>query len=322
MKESKYVPVILESLNERSVSIGTLKKNCGQGKKITNIRKALHQLLREGLIEINGYDSGCKTFNYDCIMVKKVETNFNNPIYIKELLDNPLKNDNYSKIQEIFSKKIKMVNNIYNEELIKLNKLEGSMRLNKAIEEGNIKKDQIYREEFLDERYYDPEDPKYAKIGQQIIEENPQTGNSRIKHRIIVEDILKLDPKARIHFLKAPFTSQIAIHIIQEKFPYFGHYKKLNYCDEEYCYSDSFLRDYKIYLSHLPIDKVDEQILFNKFVIGALRGNSMYKNKEDLLWELATDLSNIEVYNFVEKLRVITYIKESEIDNLEHELKF
>ena len=46
-------------------------------------------------------------------MFKKVNPNITNPIYVKSLLDNPLEDNNFFKIQQIFKKHIDDINQIY-----------------------------------------------------------------------------------------------------------------------------------------------------------------------------------------------------------------
>ena len=72
MKESEYIPIIFETIGDKGASIGTLKIKCGQGNKISNIRKALFRLLKEKKIEINGYNNKCTNFSYDCILFKEI----------------------------------------------------------------------------------------------------------------------------------------------------------------------------------------------------------------------------------------------------------
>ena len=117
MKESEYAPIILETIGSDGASIRTLKTKCGQGNKISNIRKALYRLIKENKIEVNGYDKEFNNFSYEGIMFRKVDPNITNPIYVKGLLDNPLENNNFFKIQQIFKKHIDEINQIYFNEL-------------------------------------------------------------------------------------------------------------------------------------------------------------------------------------------------------------
>ena len=79
MSNSKYVPIILETIGEGSASFEEVASACGQSKKIGNIRKALYRLLKEGKIEVNGYNDECKSFKYECILLKKVKSEFKIP---------------------------------------------------------------------------------------------------------------------------------------------------------------------------------------------------------------------------------------------------
>jgi len=144
MKESEYAPIILETIGSNGASIGTLKTSCGQGNKISNMKKALYRLLKEGKIEFNGYDKEFTKFSYDGIMLKKVNPNITNPIFVKGLLDNPLKDDNYLKITKIFKKRIDDINRIYNYEIKTLENIMDKMPLKKAIKLGYIKSDDAY----------------------------------------------------------------------------------------------------------------------------------------------------------------------------------
>jgi len=291
MKESKYVPVILDSLENRAVSIGTLKDNCGQGNKITNIRKALHQLLRNGVIEINGYDLGCKTFNYDCIMVKKIETNVDNPIYVKGLLDNPLLDDNYSKIRELFKKRIETINQIYHHELEELNEIQGKIPLKDAIDKGYVSSD----------KYHHTEGPR-----------------NEVK-KVTLGEMLKRHPDAQIFFLKRRFDSQIAniTRPYKVDYPYFSG--RLNFKTSSNRFikgtdipNSGFLNSYRNYLIHLPINDFWEKELFQYFVIGALRTEG--EEREDRLWRLAITLTQ-DLASFVQKLEVIDFLSENMADN-------
>lgn len=290
MRESKYVPVILDSLENGAVSIKTLKEKCGQGNKITNIRKALHQLLRNQAIEINGYDSGCKTFNYDCIMVKKVETNVNNPIYVKGLLDNPLLDENYFKIRELFKKRIETINQIYYRELEELNEIQGKMPFKEAIDKGYVRS----------ERYHHTE--------------GPPDGIKKVTHG----EILKKRPDAQVFFLKRRFDSQIAniMRPYKEDYPYFGNKARIKTSDRRIrgtgIPNQGFLNSYKNHLSHLPINEFWEKELFEYFVIGALRVKD--ETREDRLWGLAITLTE-DFVSFVEKLEVVDFLSERMFDD-------
>jgi hypothetical protein len=278
MAKSKYIPLILEKLDSGPLSLRTLKQECGQGNTINNLRKPLHRLLLEGKIEIKGYDEGCKTFNIDCIMIKKVDTQFNNPIYVKGLLDKPLESDNYSQIQTIFNKRIEKINQIYHSEIKELKDIQGTMPLKDAIKLEYIKPDDVY------EKFPDQKDITFG-------------------------DILEEYPNAEAWYLKKDFQSKIGIihtSILDGKnYPYFGGIrgKRINY-DGNYGEKRSFVDSYENYLSHLPIDKFAEQSLFTHFVIGVLKEKG--EDREDRMWALASDLTEIDLTLFVDKLRVIS----------------
>ena len=144
MRKSKYEPLILEKLENGPASIGTLKEVCGTGNKISPLRKTLNTLLKKGVIELSGYKKDCKSFNTDCFMVKKSESKNENPIYVKGLLDDPLEGDNYFKIQEIFKKRIELINQIYYEDIKRLEDIQGEMPLKEAIDSGYINPGERY----------------------------------------------------------------------------------------------------------------------------------------------------------------------------------
>lgn len=322
MKESKYAPVILEELKDGAASIGTLKEKCGQGSKITNIRKALYQLLKNGLVEVNGYNLGCKNFNYDCIMLKKVETDIKNPIYVKGLLDNPLQDDNYFKIQQLFKRKIEEINQIYNDEIKEINEIEGIMSLKKAIELNHVKTEDIYSSMGVD----DSEGIEYGSV--------EATGDPKIPyyfvHTVTIGDVLERDPQAQIYYLKKHFSSElIPTSMSLGEFPYFkmrlggGRRYRIDFDDgrrrPRVPWPSSFLNTYKNYLDHLPVNTFMEQALFNYFIIGALRAEE--KSKDEVLWKLSMDLTENKLYLFVNKLRVIEQINDTEYDNMEYHLR-
>lgn len=284
MKESKYTPIILEELEDGPASIGTLKEKCGQGSKITNIRKALYQLLKNGLVEVNGYNLGCKNFNYDCIMLKKVETNFDNPIYVKGLLDDPIRGNNFSKIRNLFKKRIEKVNQCYYDEIKELEEIQGKMPLKDAIDRG-----------FVDAH-----------------KTQHRAGRPGNKESISFGDMLIKYPDAQIFFLKKRFISKIAniSRPVNMTYPYFS--RRLEYSGSRYGEGNDFVESYKNYLNHLPINDFWEDILFNHFVIGALRING--EEKESALWNLAKTLTE-NLTLFVDELKVVDYIAETLADN-------
>lgn len=297
-KESIYAPIILETIGNGSASIGTLKEKCGQGNKITNIRKALYTLLKDKKIEINGYDKECTCFNYNCIMLKKVNSEYTNPIYIKSLLDKPLEDTNYSKIQQIFKKRIDDINQIYYNEIQTLDSITDKMPLKEAIKSGYIKSDEIYRQ------YNVTKDPnKEGKL-----------------KRVTFNDFLKRHPESEIFYLKVNFQTELAVvdYIKTMKFPYFGNHKYLEYDGYDKDKNAmmrirrrKFVGRYKSHFNHLPINEMDEKRLFDYFIISSLRENA--KNRDDQLWSLASDLADDKHINFVEKMRVLEYIYDAEI---------
>ena len=107
--------------------------------KISNIRKPLFRLFKEKKIEIKGYNNECTNFSYDCILLKKSNTNYINPIYLKGFLDNPMENNNYFEIQHIFSNVTEDINQIYYKEIKTLEKIMEKMPLKNSIKSNYIK---------------------------------------------------------------------------------------------------------------------------------------------------------------------------------------
>jgi len=298
MKESEYAPIILETIGSNGASIGTLKTSCGQGNKISNMRKALYRLLKEGKIEFNGYDKEFTKFSYDGIMLKKVNPNITNPIFVKGLLDNPLKDDNYLKITKIFKKRIDDINRIYNYEIKTLENIMDKMPLKKAIKLGYIKSDDAYTKSH----------------NRKDVTKNNEKGI------ITFDDILKEHPGTEIYYLNGSFKTDLAFSIdfnSKEKYPYFGS-KTILYYDGKVNWN--FLKKYKSYFSHLPINDWGKKRLFEYFIIGALKEKG--ENKDDRLWKLASLLAETDHVKFVEKLRVLEYINENEVDNFSDNPRF
>lgn len=306
---------ILKQTNDKPPSDRTyseIQEVCGKDK---NIRKSLYGLLKKGEIEIDGYDFESEPkgrFKLSNITFKKTESDYTNPIQVKGLLDEPLKDENYSKIQKLFKKRIEEINSIYHQELDELKEIEDLIPLADAINDGHIKEEDVYRNYPLDEMYDDPDIDHGI-----IIQEELPSGEPRFDYRITYRDVLKKDPEAKIYCLKKNFISKLAaIDIIIPKFPYFGNSRNRRIVYDHRIKSDSFhthhnfgsssfSSDYYRHLSHLPINIFNEQTLFNYFVIGAIRSE---ENREDKLWTLANDLTDKHPYNFAEKLRIIDEI--------------
>jgi hypothetical protein len=300
MPKSKFKPLILEKLEEGPASLGTLQEICG---KESNIRKALYGLLREGIIEINGYDEGCKTFKTSCMMFRKVDGNIKNPIYVQGLLDNPLKDDNYFKIQQLFSNRINEVNQTYREELEHLKDIQGRISLKEAIESHYLNPDQVHH--------------RKRRVDHELVD-------------VTYKDMLREHPEAEVYYLKREFITTLAPLLMDSNvnYPYFGKgHKRLLYdrnFDNIMLLKDrGFVKQYKSYLHHLPITKFQEEILFRHFVINSLRKKDK-TGKKDIIWDLALTFTNKDLSLFVEKLRVIEYIAEFDdyLDNFEAVLRF
>jgi hypothetical protein len=295
MKESEYAPIILKTIGDNGASVGTLKKACNQGNKITNIRKALYRLLKEGKIEINGYDTEFNNFSYDGIILKKVNSNYTNPIYVKGLLDYPLKDDNYFEIQRIFKKRIDLINQLYNEDIKRLSNIMDKMPLKEAIESGYITSEYVY-------------------TGFTIHKDlNDKKGE---KEKLIFEDLLIEHPETEIWYLKDKFSTSLAysytFNTNKDSPYYFSRRPLLKY--EGRHGERTFLDRYKEYFhDNLPIGSLQERQLFNHFVIGALKEKG--EKKDERLWELASDLTD-QILFFVKKLDILDYIHDYEWDSL------
>lgn len=282
MKESKYIPIILKELDKKPVSIGTLKQKCGQGHKITNIRKALYQLLKNNIIEINGYNNECKTFNYDSIMLKKVDTSLTNPIYVKGLLDNPLKDNNYMKIRELYRKRIEEINKIYYNEIEELNNITGKMPLKIALKKGYLKESDTF---------------KILNVPDSI--------------KMTFSEILNIDPNASVWYFKKRFSSELALmwENYNVTYPYFGKRARVEYQGHEQ--GDlSFVSSYISFLDDLPINRYAEEFFFRVEVIGALSAKE--EDKEKFLWETAINLTTKDLIDYVNTLRRISLTNEAD----------
>lgn len=288
MKESEYAPIILETIGSEGASIRTLKSKCGQGNKISNIRKALFRLLKENKIEINGYDKQFNNFSYDGIMIKKVNPNLTNPIYVKGLLENPLENNNYLLIQQIFKKRIDLINEIYYKEIRTIENIMDKMPLKEAIKRDYIKGSDVYR--------------KYKTY-----ENNDKEGTL---HKVTFNNVLDKHPETEIWYLSDSFSTSLALTMStmdSKKFPNFTSKKFLKYDERDG--ERTFLDKYKDFFSHLPINGLEEKLLFKYFVINALK-----KNEDEILWELAYDLTARELFFLVDKFKIIDIISDNEFD--------
>lgn len=279
MKESKYAPVILETIGDDGASIGTIKKACEEGNSITNIRKSLFTLIKNGIIEVRGYDTSNNLFNYDSIMFHKVNPNYKNPIYVKDLLDNPIKDKNYLKIQEIFKNRIDEINQIYYNELRTLENIMDKMPLKKAIKLGYVESDEIFIKISKNRK-------------QQVID-------------LTLKDILNQNPETEIWYLKKVFKTELAMQTIfeTENLPFFGTKKKLlQYEGNNETNNKNFLDRYKKFFDHLPIDGIHERFLFNYIVLRAFKVKG--EERDEGLWNLANDLTEPYHEDFVEELRI------------------
>lgn len=294
MNKNKYASVILETIGEGSASFDEITKACGHI-KTDNIRKSIHTLLKNEEIEINGYNKESKGFAFKNILLRKVNKGYKNPVYVKRLLDNPMKGNNYFEIQKIFKNRIEEINQNYYNEIKVLNEIMDKMPLSEAIKKGYIK--------------------SYEIAIQIPIQNKPES--DWIKETF--SDVLKKYPDAKILYLNDNFKSEIANvgTYKSNKKPYFGTIKLEH---KGRGGKHDFIDSYKSYLSHLPIDPWEEQLLFKHFVIGALKEKE--EDKNDTLWDLASDLTETNLISFVEKLRVIEYIKEYENDKIQHWVSF
>lgn len=349
MAKSVYRDKILNKIDDGPSSDRTynsIKEACG---KDTNFRKSLYGLIKQGEIEVDAYDLEAKPrgmFKLSNITFKKTESDYTNPIKVKGLLDEPLKDDNYSKIQKIFKKRIEEINSIYHKELKRLKEIEDLIPLADAIKDGYVKGERIiksgetiYRKFLLDEKFKKfPDDFDYGEV---VHQKDHLTGKVLKYHAITFEDILEKDATAKIYCIRKPFKSQLAAYEVISEFPYFGKYNKRRIVYDVYVpdFGDefwgqelsftfymhliredmSFSEEFEQHLDHLPIDVFDEQKLFNHFVIGALRNE---ENREDMLWTLATDLTDKQPGDFVEKLRIISRIREQQFDDVQRFLNF
>ena len=280
MKESNYTPIIIETIGENGASIGTIKNACGQGHRITNIRKALFGLLMDGIIEVNGFDEKCKAFKTDCIMFKKVNPNYRNPIYVKKLLEDPLEGNNYDEIQKVFKNRIEQINRIFQSEVTHLEECIDKIPLEKAIES--------------------------KQVGPEVIAErrNIKINNKMETKVITLVELLKNHPHAEIWYLKKKFYSDLGVIMYSSSGnpPYFEYWSgvKLDLTGNET--KKDFVQRYFGKHFSLPINEWSEQELFKHLVIGALKEDG--NDRDETLWELAFGLTDdgSGMIKFVKKL--------------------
>ena len=128
-----YRTAILEKLDDGPANLGALKIACHQRKNVNNIRKILNSLLKNGIIELNGYDSTTDYFKCDNIKFQKTAPEVINPIKVYNLLKTPMEGKNYIKIREIFTNRMKKINRIYKSESEVLEKLIKKIPLKDAL---------------------------------------------------------------------------------------------------------------------------------------------------------------------------------------------
>jgi hypothetical protein len=289
MEKMDYKSLILKELDEGPASIGTLKKKCEQGNKITNLRKAFHRLFKEGVIEVSGYDDNARSFKLDNMILKKVDSELNNPLYVKGLLDNPFDNNNYSKIRKIFRERVEKVNQSYTSELQTIQENIECITLKDAIKDGKLDPKEAYHH-----------DPLFNEKGE-VIGDNPQTYGM----------LLEKYPDAKIWYLKNELNSKIGLTSRNErrKIPigYHAHLQR-----EDKSRNWNFIQKYEKVFSYLPITRPHEEWLFKFFVINALKSNG--DEKDGKLWDLAVLLTqNLNL--FVDELSVINFAGEIESQN-------
>ncbi|MCC7551566.1 MAG: hypothetical protein KO316_08820 [Methanobacterium sp.] len=294
MPKSKYKPIILKILDERPASLRTLKELCG---KNSNIRKSLHGLLKEGIIEINGYDNTCESFKESCMMFKKVDSNYKNPIYVKRLLDNPMDGDNYIKIRKIFKTRIEQINKIYIDESRQLEEIVEKMPLKDAINNRYIRKDtthQIVTWTKQDKQWWLDINEKIRggssndEINRSFINKNNK--KNHLQKKDTLEDVLKKYPNAGIWYFKKPFRSEIVM-IETENYNNSTNLRFTTQIDVNGTESkkDFVKRYYQNHFNGLPITDWAEEFLFRNFVIGSLKCQK--EDKEEILWNTALDLT-------------------------------
>lgn len=324
MPKSKYKPIILKRLDEGPASLRTLKELCG---KNSNIRKSLHGLLKDGIIEINGYDNTCDSFKESCMMFKKVDSNYKNPIYVKRLLDNPMDGNNYIKIRKLFKTRIEQINQIYWDESRQLEEIVEKMPLKDAINQGYIKKDRVHQKFILDkklERWMHRVTGEsrgvfsFGEIKPPVIDDNEE---GPLQKNITLEDVLNKYPNAEVWYFKKPFESEIvAIENI-------SYSKKNNFrvttridVNETETKKDFVKIYYQDHFQVLPINDWAEEFLFRNFVIGALKYQK--EDKEEVLWNTAIDLTEkgTTLINLVAQIIYAEY--DAEYDKLIEQREF
>lgn len=275
--DSDYKSIILEELNKGPASIKTLKQKCGQGNKISNLRKSFHNLLKNGSIQFEGYDSSEGIFKLDNIIFKKSNSNKDNPTYVKELLDNLIEDNNYHEIRKIFHSKVEEINKIYNEELEHLKRINGKISVKKALELG----------------YFEPKENCYYYT--------PRKSMSLI-------EILDKDPQAYIFYLKEHFVSKIGFITSLREINglYFGYDLKINYGTNS---CESYIEDFKKFFNHFPLTKSDEELFLRNWLLKDLK-------EEKGLWDLAFYLTEPNNASFTDELRCIEFIYEEIHDKM------
>lgn len=289
MEKMDYKSLILKELDEGPVSIGTLKKKCGQGNKITNLRKAFHRLFKEGVIEVSGYDDSANSFKLDNMILKKVDSELNNPLYVKGLLDNPFNNNNYSKIRKIFRERVEKVNQSYTSELQIIQENMECITLKDAIKLGKL-------------------DPKEGYSREPLFNEKGEvTGANTQTYGMVLEKY----SDAQIWYLKNELNSKIGLTSNNErrKIP-IGYHAHLQFGDKGRNWN--FIQKYERVFDYLPITRPQEEWLFKFFVINALKGNG--DEKDSKLWDLAILLTQ-SLDLFVDELSVINFAGDIESQN-------
>lgn len=260
MPEAKKAQIILDEIENKELTLKQIKEITGSGTNINNIRKALHKLLINGLIEPCGYDGTCDSFKFDCFTFRLVEPGKNrwNPIYIKSLLDKP--QENYHEIREIFRNTIKKINKIYEDEKVAFIDSILKMPLKKALEEGYVNPERVFEVEIS------------------IV------NDEKINTPITLKEYSIKHPGAMIWYFKKQFITQFAITEKTNKFPYFP----IIIIDKD----DNGTKDevldkvYKLRFMSLPIKH--EDYLFKKLVIGAIKDNG--EKGDEHRWQLAHKL--------------------------------
>lgn len=293
MPKSKYKPIILKRLDEGPASLRTLKELCG---KNSNIRKSLHGLLKEGVIEINGYDKTCKSFKESCMMFKKVDSNYKNPIYVKRLLDNPMEGNNYIKIRKVFKARIDQINHIYMDESRQLEEIVEKMPLKDAIDKGYIEKDNVHQK-FIFEKMsktwmFKVNDKSKGVITSDEIKppsDYNEEDEGPLQLDITLEHVLNKYPQAEIWYFKKPFQSEIVgmedTSYSKNNFVFTTRVDVKGTETKKY-----FVKTYyQAHFHEFPINDWAEEFLFRDIIINSLKYQK--EDKEEILWNTALDLT-------------------------------